>query len=181
MGRYRPPQKPGSKYITREGHDRLEEELNYLWKKKRPKVTQAVREAAAQGDRSENAEYIYGKKQLREIDRRVRFLRQRLDNITVVDRVPSDPSTIYFGAWVELEDNAGNIQQYRIVGPDEIDPARGYISIDSPVAGALMKKVVGDEILVRTPSGDVAMSIISINYCLDDGSQDRNKPDSTNH
>ncbi|MBN4079505.1 transcription elongation factor GreB [Beggiatoa alba] len=164
MGRYRPPQKPGSKYITPEGHRRLEEELNFLWKQQRPKVTQAVREAAAQGDRSENAEYIYGKKQLREIDRRVRFLRQRLDHITVVDSAPRDPSSIYFGAWVKLKDEMENIQRYRIVGPDEIDPAQGYISIDSPVATALMKKSVGDEILVHTPSGEVAMFVVAIDY-----------------
>lgn len=164
MGRYRPPQKPGSKYITREGFCRLEDELNCLWKHKRPQITQAVREAAAQGDRSENAEYIYGKKQLREIDRRVRFLRQRLDNITVVDKTPSDPSRIFFGAWIELEDDDGNIQKYRIVGPDEIDPNRGYISMDSPVATALMKKSVDDEITVVTPKGERVMTIISIDY-----------------
>lgn len=164
MGRYRPPQKPGSKYITREGFCRLEDELNYLWKTKRPQVTQAVREAAAQGDRSENAEYIYGKKQLREIDRRVRFLRQRLDKITVVDRVPSDPSRIFFGALVELEDEDGNIQKYRIVGPDEFDPDRGYISMDSPVAIALMKKSVNDEVSVITPKGEKIMTIISVDY-----------------
>jgi transcription elongation factor GreB len=168
MGRYRPPQQPGSKYITREGFCRLEDELNYLWKTKRPKVTQAVREAAAQGDRSENAEYIYGKKQLREIDRRVRFLRQRLDNITVVDRVPSDPGRIFFGAWVELEDEQGNIHKYRIVGPDEFDPKRGYISMDSPVAKALMKKTVDDEITVITPQGEKVMTIISVNYLTEE-------------
>lgn len=164
MGRYRPPQKPGSKYITREGFCRLEDELNYLWKIKRPKVTQAVREAAAQGDRSENAEYIYGKKQLREIDHRVRFLRQRLDNITVVDSVPSDPSRIFFGAWVELEDEDRIIHRYRIVGPDEIDPDRGYISMDSPVARALMKKSVDDEVTVITPKGEAVMTIVSVDY-----------------
>ena len=168
MGRYRPPQKPGSKYITRAGYNRLDDELNFLWKTKRPQVTQAVREAAAQGDRSENAEYIYGKKQLREIDRRVRFLRQRLDNITIVDKVPSDPSRIFFGAWVELEDEAGNIQKHRIVGPDEIDPDQGYISMDSPVAIALMKKSVGDEVSVTTPSGETIMTIASINYTVDE-------------
>jgi transcription elongation factor GreB len=131
-------------------------------------VTQAVREAAAQGDRSENAEYIYGKKQLREIDRRVRFLRQRLDNITVVDRVPSNPGRIYFGAWVELEDEQGNIHKYRIVGPDEFDPERGYISMDSPVAKALMKKTVDDEITVITPQGEKVMTIISVNYLTEE-------------
>lgn len=168
MGRYRPPQKPGSKYTTREGFDRLEDELNFLWKTKRPKVTQAVREAAAQGDRSENAEYIYGKKQLREIDRRVRFLRQRLDKITVVDNIPSDPSRVFFGAWVNLEDDDGNTRKYRIVGPDEIDPERGYISMDSPVAKALMKKTVDDEIVVATPKGEMMLYIISIDYSIDE-------------
>ena len=170
MGRYRPPQKPGSKYITPEGFRRLDDELNYLWKTKRPQVTQAVREAAAQGDRSENAEYIYGKKQLREIDRRVRFLRQRLDNITIVDKVPSDPSRIFFGAWVELEDEAGNVQKHRIVGPDEFDPERGYISMDSPVAMALMKKSVGDEVTVMTPNGATLMTVISVNYRIEENS-----------
>jgi transcription elongation factor GreB len=168
MGRYRPPQIPGSKYITREGFCRLEDELNYLWKTKRPQVTQAVREAAAQGDRSENAEYIYGKKQLREIDRRVRFLRQRLDNITIVDRVPSDPSRVFFGAWVELEDEQGKTQKHRIVGPDEINPDRGYISMDSPVAKALMKKSIDDEVTVITPNGEAIMTIISIDYIAED-------------
>ena len=167
MGRYRAPQKPGSKYITREGFLRLEKELNYLWKDKRPKVTTAVREAAAQGDRSENAEYIYGKKQLREIDRRVRFLRQRLDQITVVDKSPSDTSRIYFGAWVVLEDEDGNNQRCRIVGPDEFDPQRGYISMDSPIAIALMKKTVDDQITVMTPKGQIEMDIVSIDYEID--------------
>jgi transcription elongation factor GreB len=164
MGRYRPPQKPGSKYITPEGFARLSEELDYLWKTKRPQVTQAVREAAAQGDRSENAEYIYGKKQLREIDRRVRFLRGRLDQITVVDAPPSDPTQIFFGAWVELENEAGEGQRYRIVGPDEFDPQRGYISMDSPVARALMKKSVDDEIMVRTPNGEAELCITAVYY-----------------
>lgn len=168
MGRYRPPQKPGSKYITRAGYNRLDDELNFLWKIKRPQVTQAVREAAAQGDRSENAEYIYGKKQLREIDYRVRFLRKRLDNITIVDKVPSDPSRVFFGAWVELEDEAGNIQKHRIVGPDEIDPEQGYISMDSPVAIALMKKSVGDEVSVTTPNGETIMTVASINYTVEE-------------
>ncbi len=164
MGRYRPPQKPGSKYITPEGFKRLSDELDYLWKIKRPQVTQTVREAAAQGDRSENAEYIYGKKQLREIDRRVRFLRQRLDQITVVDTPPSDPTRIFFGAWVELEDEAGETRRYRIVGPDEIDPQQGYISMDSPVARALMKKTVDDEINVSTPDGEAELYITAVHY-----------------
>lgn len=164
MGRYRPPQKPGSKYITPEGFQRLREELDYLWKIKRPQITQTVREAAAQGDRSENAEYIYGKKQLREIDRRVRFLRGRLDLITVVDTPPSDPTRIFFGAWVELENEAGETRRYRIVGPDEIDPQRGYISMDAPVARALMKKTVDDEIIVNTPDGEAEFYITAVYY-----------------
>lgn len=164
MGRYRPPQKPASKYITRSGYQRLEEELNYLWRVKRPQVTQAVREAAAQGDRSENAEYIYGKKQLREIDGRVRFLRQRLDGMTVVDSAPGNPEQIYFGAWVELEDDDGQHFRYRIVGPDEIDPDRGYISMDSPVAKSLMKKMIDDEITVQTPKGPTILTVIAISY-----------------
>ena len=106
----------------------------------RPQVTQAVSEAAAQGDRSENAEYIYGKRQLREIDRRVRFLRQRLDGMTVVDQPPSDPTRVFFGAWVTLEDDDGEEVEYRIVGPDEFDAAKGYISMDSPLGRALMRK-----------------------------------------
>ena len=164
MGRYRPPQKPGSKYITPEGFQRLNAELSYLWKSKRPQVTQAVREAAAQGDRSENAEYIYGKKQLREIDHRVRFLRKRLDNITVVDTLPSDTKRVFFGAWVELENQHEEILRYRIVGPDEIDPQRSFISMDSPVAQALMKKSVNDTIVVSTPKGDNEFRIAAVYY-----------------
>lgn len=146
MGRYRPPQKPGSNYITPEGADTLKQELDYLWREKRPEVTRSVSEAAAQGDRSENAEYIYGKKQLREIDRRVRFLRKRLEHLNIVDHKPSDTSRIFFGAWVELEDEDGKLYKYRIVGPDEFDLKKGLISIDSPMARALLKKQVDDEI-----------------------------------
>lgn len=164
MGRYRPPQKPGSKYITREGYECLKGELDHLWRVKRPQVTQAVREAAAQGDRSENAEYIYGKKQLREIDSRVRFLRKRLENMVVPDSLPSDPEKIFFGAWVGLEDENGDIKRYRIVGPDEIDPKLGYISMDSPVAKLLMKKSVGDDIVVKTPKGEIEYYIVAVQY-----------------
>src|SRR5229473_8360349 len=118
MGRYRPPQAPGSQYITPEGARRLQDELDELWKRERPKVTQAVSEAAAQGDRSENAEYTYGKRRLREIDRRVRFLRRRLDGMVIVDRPPADPARVYFGAWVLLEAEDGLRSRYRVVGPD---------------------------------------------------------------
>ena len=119
MGRYRPPQPVGSKYITAEGHKRLNEEHDYLWKKKRPEVTRILSAAAAEGDRSENAEYIYRKKELREIDARVRFLRKRLDNMVVVDRIPKDTDKIYFGAWVTVEGDDGTENTYRIVGRSE--------------------------------------------------------------
>src|SRR5215470_17579893 len=114
MGRYRAPQKPGSQYITPEGAHRLQRELDELWKEERPRVTQAVAEAAAQGDRSENAEYTYGKRRLREIDSRVRFLRKRLDGMVIVNEPPSDPQRVFFGAWVELEAEDGTRSRYRI-------------------------------------------------------------------
>ena len=129
MGRWRPPQPKSSKYITGEGYKRLNEELKYLWKVKRPEVTQSVKEAAAQGDRSENAEYIYGKKQLREIDRRVRYLSKRLEDMVVVDRAPEPAKrdTVFFGAWVTLLDEDDQKKRHRIVGPDEIDAGSDYI------------------------------------------------------
>ena len=164
MGRYRPPRKPASKYITPEGHRRLREELDYLWRKKRPEVTQAVAEAAAQGDRSENAEYIYGKKQLREIDSRVRHLRKRLEDMVVVNQPPSDPERIYFGAWVELEDAEGERRHYRIVGPDEFDRRPDYISMDAPLARAMMKKQVDDEVVVRLPKGVARYYVTAVDY-----------------
>ena len=153
MGRYREPQQPGSQYITPEGARRLNKELDELWRIERPRVTQAVQEAAAQGDRSENAEYTYGKRRLREIDRRVRFLRKRLDGMVVVERPPSDPRRVFFGAWVSLEDDDGEVSRYRIVGPDEIDAALGYISMDAPLARALMKKGLDDEVTIEVPGG----------------------------
>lgn len=167
MGRWRPRGTPGAKYITPEGYRALNDELHDLWKVKRPQVTQAVQEAAAQGDRSENAEYIYGKKQLREIDRRVRFLSKRLEGITVVDRLPEDQGAIFFGAWVELEDEQGNPVIYRLVGPDEIDAHKGYISIDSPLARALLRKRVDDDVEVATPAGDRCLLINRIWYVDD--------------
>jgi len=164
MSRYRAPRPPSSPYITPEGRRRLEEELNHLWRVKRPQVTRSVAEAAAQGDRSENAEYIYGKKQLREIDRRVRFLRKRLEELVTVDRLPDDRSRIYFGAWVEVEDVDGATHTYRIVGPDEFDPARGYISMDSPLARALLKKTVDDEVAVELPGGRGTFTVVDVRY-----------------
>src|SRR5664279_5001766 len=132
-----------SPYITPQGHKRLSDELSCLWKVKRPQVTQAVAEAAAMGDRSENAEYIYGKKQLRQIDSRLRFLSKRLDELVVVDRIPDDTSRVFFGAWVDVEDDEGNMHRYRIVGPDETDAAKNFISIDSPMAKALLRSAEG--------------------------------------
>ncbi|WP_111637785.1 transcription elongation factor GreB [Marinomonas shanghaiensis] len=164
MSRYRPPSPPKSAYITQEGAQALLAELKYLWKEKRPAVTETVREAAAQGDRSENAEYIYGKKQLREIDRRVRYLEKRLDVCTVVDRFPSDQERVFFGAWVTLEDEAGNMKEYRIVGPDELDHNPNYISIDSPVARALLKKQEGDEVVIRLAGGEKTYLIDTVEY-----------------
>ncbi|MEW5973526.1 MAG: transcription elongation factor GreB [Pseudomonadota bacterium] len=153
-----------SKYITPEGHARLTEELDDLWRVQRPRVVQAVSEAAALGDRSENAEYIYGKKMLREIDRRVRFLRKRLDGMVVVSSAPSDPSRIFFGAWVRLEDEDGQELEVRIVGPDEFDPKRNWISLDSPMARALMRKQVDDEVIVHTPAGEKSYVILGVRY-----------------
>ncbi len=164
MGRNRLPHPKGSAYITPEGAKRLREELNYLWRVKRPQVTQAVSEAAAQGDRSENAEYIYGKKQLREIDRRIRFLQKRLDEIVIVDRVPQDTSRIFFGAWVRLESDSGETVEYRIVGSDEFDLEKGLISIDSPLARALLKKSVDDEVVLSLPQGHVTYTVLEIRY-----------------
>ncbi|MEQ9545527.1 MAG: transcription elongation factor GreB [Marinobacter sp.] len=153
-----------ARYITPEGERALREELRYLWKEKRPEVTQAVREAAALGDRSENAEYIYGKKQLREIDRRVRFLTKRLDELTVVNRLPDDRGKVFFGAWVTIEHEDGGEQRYRLVGPDEFDLGRGYLSVDSPMARALIGKRLDDEVSVRTPEGWQTVVITEIRY-----------------
>lgn len=164
MGRYRPPPAPSSKYITPEGAAALKEELDYLWRTKRPDVTRAVAEAAAQGDRSENAEYIYGKKQLAEIDRRIRFLRKRLDGIRVVDQLPADTRKVFFGAWFELEDDRGHRQMYRLVGPDEFDFAEEYISMDSPLGRAVVGKQLHEEVGVHTPEGQARYIIVSVGY-----------------
>lgn len=142
----------------------LDQELKYLWKVERPQVTQAVSEAAAMGDRSENAEYIYGKKRLREIDRRVRFLSKRLDELKIVDPSPQQEGKVFFGAWVRLENDAGAEKVYRIVGADEFDPAKNWISINSPVARALIGKTLDDEIEVNTPSGQVSYLVLEISY-----------------
>jgi transcription elongation factor GreB len=164
MGRQRLSSPPSSKLITPEGMQALRAELDHLWRVERPKVTQAVSEAAALGDRSENAEYIYGKKRLREIDRRVRYLQKRIPDLKVVDRPPDDPARVYFGAWVRLEDEDGNEAEYRIVGPDEFDPHQGWISIDSPLARALLKKTVDDEVRVTLPKGEATYWVVAVRY-----------------
>jgi transcription elongation factor GreB len=153
-----------SRFITAEGAKRLREELDFLWRVKRPQVTQAVSEAAAMGDRSENAEYIYGKRQLREIDRRVRFLRLRLDGMVVVDKPPSDRNKVFFGAWVQLEDDDGTQVEYRIVGPDEFDAAAGYISMDSPLGRALLGKPLDAEVVLELPAGRKRYYVVGIRY-----------------
>lgn len=164
MSRYRPPATPLAPYITPEGELALKDELRYLWKIERPKITQSVSEAAAQGDRSENAEYIYGKKRLREIDSRVRYLRKRLETVTVVRQLPSDQGKVFFGAWVHLSGDDGNSVCYRLVGPDEINPACNYISVDSVLARALLGKTLDAEVTVQTPSGTHTYVITDINY-----------------
>jgi transcription elongation factor GreB len=154
----------GSKHATPEGARRLRAELDELWLVERPAVTRAVAEAAAQGDRSENAEYIYGKRRLREIDRRVRFLRGRLDGLKIVAELPSDRKRVFFGAWVTIKEENGALRRHRIVGPDEFDREPGYISMDSPLGRALLGKRVGDTIEVELPSGPLAMTITAIEY-----------------
>lgn len=164
MSRYRPPAPRGSKFITPEGARRLKDELDHLWRVLRPQVTQAVSEAAAQGDRSENAEYIYGKKHLREIDSRVRFLRQRLEGMTVVGEPPKDRARVFFGAWVRLEDDDGEEVEYRIVGPDEFDMAPHYISMDSPLGRTLLRKAIDDEVKVELPGGVKSYVVVAVEY-----------------
>ena len=153
-----------SNYITRPGWDRLDKELKFLWKDERPKITRSVSEAAAQGDRSENAEYIYGKRRLREIDRRVRFLVKRTEELNIVYYDPQQEGRIFFGAWVTLINEDDKEVTYRLVGPDEWDVKRGEISIDSPMARALLGKLVDDEIVVQTPEGERVFDVIKIFY-----------------
>ena len=168
MSRYRPPTPAGSKYITPEGARRLRDELDALWHEERPRVTAAVAAAAAQGDRSENAEYTYGKKRLHEIDRRVRFLRKRLEGMTVVDleseRGRRDAARVYFGAWVQLENQGGELRWYRLVGPDEFDMASDYISMDSPLGSSLLGKRLDDEVTVQLPAGEHTFAVVAIRY-----------------
>jgi transcription elongation factor GreB len=154
-----------SPYITRAGFEKLQAELLWLWKEERPRVTEAVSVAAALGDRSENADYIYGKKRLREIDRRIRFLTKRIEALQVVDGGPrKDADRVYFGAWVEVEDEEGEQQRYQLVGPDEFDAGARRISVDSPVGRALMGHRLGDEVKIRRPKGETLYTILKIEY-----------------
>lgn len=163
MGRYRPPAPKKSPYITARGMERLRLEEKALWLRRRD-VTKALAAAAAEGDRSENAEYIYRKKELREIDRRIRYLQKRLPDLKVVSGMPDNPAQVFFGAWVTIEDSEGEEHTYRIVGPDEFDAAPGYISMDSPVARALLKRHLDDEVRLETPGGDQVVWITHIRY-----------------
>ena len=153
-----------SNYITKEGAQRLQDELTWLWNVERVKVTHGVAEAAAEGDRSENAEYIYGKKRLREIHRRARFLKKRLEALTVVEDTPVNTGKVFFASWVQVEDEEGNATVYRIVGPDETDFERGHISIESPMGRALLGRTLGDEVVVRRPKGNMVFTIEDIQF-----------------
>jgi len=164
MARWRPPAARSSPYITPEGEAALRAELKELWLRRRQEVVPALRAAAAEGDRSENAEYIYRKKQLGEIDRRVRYLSRRLDEVEVVRNRPPRQDRVYFGAWVSLEDAAGAVRRYRIVGADETSAARGWISVDSPIGRALLGRQVDDEIAVNLPEGEAQLVLLEIAY-----------------
>ena len=165
MGRYRPPQPRSSPYITRSGYESLQAEDKALWLRRRD-VTKALAAAAAEGDRSENAEYIYRKKELREIDRRIRYLQKRMPDLKIVETVPDNPEQIFFGAWITLEDDFGAEVVYRIVGADEFDPEQGWISVDAPLARALLKRCVDDEVQVQTPGGIRSYIIVNVRYSL---------------
>jgi len=153
-----------SNHITREGWQKLDDEFRYLWQVKRPKITKVVSEAAAQGDRSENGDYIYNKKLLREIDYRVRFLDKRLDQLQIVDYSPHQEGKIFFGAQVEIEDEEGKTTSFRLVGSDETDTVKNFISINSPMAMALIGKEIDDEVIVKLPNGPKTIYINKINY-----------------
>src|SRR6266850_2053170 len=164
MSRRPTPQPPRSAVITPEGELRLREEYQRLWSVERPKVANEVSEAAALGDRSENAEYIYGKRRLREIDSRLEFLNQRLDELRVVTPEDRGDGLVRFGAWVSLYGEDGRSVEYQIVGPDEFDVEAGRISMDSPLGSALLGKCAGDEVAVRRPKGDAVFEITGVRY-----------------
>lgn len=164
MGRWRPPPEKSSPYVTAEGLDRLKSELKDLWRVQRPEVVKALAAAAAEGDRSENAEYTYRKKQLGGIDRRIRYLSKRIDVLKPVSDRPSDSGTIFFGATLTVEDADGGKTTYRIVGPDEIDASKNWISIDAPLARGLLGARLGDEVTIETPAGPRTVVVVAIDY-----------------
>ena len=165
MSRWRPPAPSSTAIVTREGFEKLKAELDHLWHTLRPEVVKALAAAAAEGDRSENAEYTYRKKQLGEIDRRVRYLSKRIPLLKVAEGAPADTGIVFFGAQVELENlGSGDVVRYRIVGPDETDARRGWISIDSPLARALLKKRIDDEFEVELPLGRTRFAIVAVDY-----------------
>ncbi|MES9940264.1 MAG: transcription elongation factor GreB [Candidatus Thiodiazotropha sp. 6PLUC2] len=165
MGRYRPPSPPKSPYITESGYETLKQEAHDLWIRRRD-VTKALAAAAAEGDRSENAEYIYRKKELREIDYRIRYLQKRIPILKVVNQPPSNPDQVFFAAWVQLETEDGDVREYRIVGPDELDSDPKNISLDSPLAQVLLKRTLDDQIEVETPAGITRYWIVDVRYEL---------------
>ena len=164
MSHYRQPPEKASVYITAEGYARLRDEYEQLWRVRRPEVVRALAAAAAEGDRSENAEYQYRKKELREIDRRVRYLQLRLPDLRTVDRAPDHPGRVHFGALVEVADDSGESRRHRIVGPDEAGAEPGYISVDSPLARALLGKAEGEVFRLQLPGGETELEIISVSY-----------------
>ncbi|HVT35249.1 MAG TPA: transcription elongation factor GreB [Nevskiaceae bacterium] len=164
MSRYRPPAEKSSPYITAEGHARLKAEFDQLWRVRRPEVVKALSAAAAEGDRSENAEYIYRKKELREIDARLKYLTLRLEEVKVAGAKPADAKKVFFGAWVEVADESDARKTWRIVGADEAEVARGLISVDSPVARALLGRTLGEVITVQLPAGESELEILAVRY-----------------
>lgn len=160
--RTQPDEAENPSYITPAGYRRLEEEAQHLWTVERPQIAQAVQTAAAEGDLSENAEYQYSKKRLAEIDQRLHYLGKRLEAVQVVDQKPADDGRVYFGCWVTLADDGGNETTYRIVGPDETDFDHGWISVESPIARALLNREEGEEVTVKRPKGDATFEIVSV-------------------
>ena len=165
MSRWRPPSPSSTAIITRDGFERLKAELDHLWHTVRPEVVKALAAAAAEGDRSENAEYTYRKKQLGEIDRRARYLSKRIPVLKVVEASPTQRDAVYFGATMELENvETGDTVRYRIVGPDETDARKGWISVDSPLARAVLKKRVDDEFEAELPGGRTRFAVLAVYY-----------------
>lgn len=168
MSRWCPPSEKSSPYITAAGHVRLKQEFEQLWRVRRPEVVRALSAAAAEGDRSENAEYQYRKKELREIDARLKYLTMRLAELKIVEARRDGEARIYFGAEVELADEQGDELRYRIVGADEAEQARGLISVDAPVARALLGRSVGDVVRVQLPGRETEFEVLAVCYPVDD-------------